>query len=766
MPTRDRRSFVPRAIQCFLKQEYESTELLILDDGDDPVRDLVPADHRIRYIRGERVQSVGAKRNVLCNEARGEIVIHWDDDDWYPSWRIRRQVDALRLPDAVISGTSTHYFCDASSGRTWRYQYIGAGPFVTGATLAYRKSFWEARRFQDVHVGEDTRFVEAPLAGRIVDLALPSLCVSTIHPKNVSPKLPFGTAWVAVEPAIVQSLLAEMPLGAAAEGALVSCIMPTAHRRAFVQLALELFAAQDYARAELIVVDSGDPVEDLCEGISRVRYVRAPRGATIGAQRNMACEHANGDIIVHWDDDDWYGPARLRRQIEPIASGRADVTGLVNQYTLNLADGSFWTMSEQLHERMFVGNVHGGTLAYRRALLADGVRYHDVNLAEDAALLRLLLRAGARLERIANDGIFVYVRHGRNAWTFDAGAFLDPAGWSRIDAPSTLSADVLERYLALGGQRAATAVVHARTQAREHAHAQDRANEALDCLGNTEIEWPHAPKELDRCVALVANERYAELVESALASLERFGDLPEVGRVLFVEGHAPRCEAIAARYGACIVKCRTLRGHPPSLKGVLYSMARVVRARQYLCLDADVLVLAGLRPLFEQHAALPKGHVLIAPEATRHAVATLGHALQSVYMATPHEVESLVGSRSAIAAEPHVINDGVFVADADALAKVDDFLRRAPLLREWVGARGDVWWRQKAALNIALAADRAIAPLDATYNMQLHIHPVEHDARTGGAMSRGAMSRDSIRVLHFNGAGRRLHAGWKQLVLG
>jgi hypothetical protein len=62
---------------------------------------------------------------------------------------------------------------------------------------------------------------------------------------------------------------------------------------------------------------------------------------------------------------------------------------------------------------MFVGDVHGGILTYRRSFAVDrSLRYPDVDLAEDAALPRVMLRHGARLVRLPNDGNFVYVRHG------------------------------------------------------------------------------------------------------------------------------------------------------------------------------------------------------------------------------------------------------------------------------------------------------------------------------------------------------------------
>ena len=751
MPTRDRRAFVPEAIRCFLAQDYAPRELVILDDGEDPVEDCIPSDPRIRYIRHDRRLSVGAKRNALCREARGEFILHWDDDDWYPGWRTRRQMEALEAPNAAVSGTSIQYFYEPSTGRAWRFQYVGAGAYVTGATLAYRRSFWQSHAFDDVQVGEDTKFVQSIPRGKIVDLAVPSLCIGTIHGSNVSPKWPVGPAWMPVEPSVVRALRSESTAdrGAPPVAPTTSCIMPTSNRRAFVPLALELFSAQRGVSAELIVVDSGnEPVEDLCQGIASVRYVRAQPRTSIGAQRNLACAQARGEVIAHWDDDDWYGPDRLQRQLEPIMSGRADVTGLENRYTLNLLDGSFWTTTPELHRRMFVGDVHGGTLAYRRSLLGPGIRYLDVNLAEDAALLTTLLRGGARLERVPNDGVFVYMRHGRNAWRFDAGAFVDPAGWSRTDGPATLPAATLARYRSLGGAAIPSAAAPVPAEERW-----------LDCLGRTQVILPRAPLELERCVAFVATESHAPMLDGALETLGRFGGLPDVPRVVFVDEQARTCASIAARHGAIVIQCRFLGGPGPSIKGVLYSMARVVKAKQYLCLDADVLVLDTLAPLFARHAALGSGKVLIAAEATAVPVAHLRDALVRVYQATPGEAALLLGSDPRVAAEPHVVNDGVFVADFEALSAIDALLRGDEAIRAWVSGRRDVWWRQKGAFNVALARLGAIAPLEGAYNAQLHIEPATK--RTVDGRARAHWRGELASVLHFNGRGREAHAVWR-----
>ena len=48
-PTYNRRHFSPRAVRCFLSQDYPNLEWVILDDGTDPIKDLLPDDPRIKY---------------------------------------------------------------------------------------------------------------------------------------------------------------------------------------------------------------------------------------------------------------------------------------------------------------------------------------------------------------------------------------------------------------------------------------------------------------------------------------------------------------------------------------------------------------------------------------------------------------------------------------------------------------------------------------------------------------------------------------------
>lgn len=142
MPTANRRHFIPGAIGRFLAQDYEHAELVILDDGEDAAEYLVPAHAKLRYVRAAKHLTLGAKRNAAA--ARGEVLLHWDDDDWYAPERIRLQVEALTASGADVCGIDRAFFIDPVQRKAYEYVYpqgTGNAPWVCGATLCYRREY-------------------------------------------------------------------------------------------------------------------------------------------------------------------------------------------------------------------------------------------------------------------------------------------------------------------------------------------------------------------------------------------------------------------------------------------------------------------------------------------------------------------------------------------------------------------------------------------------------------------------------------------------
>ena len=160
MPTANRQKFLPFAIDYFLKQDYPNTELIIIDDGNESAVDVIPNDPKINYLYSQPIGTIGVKRNYACEKANGEIIVHWDDDDWYaPDW-VSRQVESLQLTGADMTGLNKVIFYSPTLNKHWMYEDTDTDqPWIGGATMAYWKSIWQKRPFSDIQVGEDYDFV-------------------------------------------------------------------------------------------------------------------------------------------------------------------------------------------------------------------------------------------------------------------------------------------------------------------------------------------------------------------------------------------------------------------------------------------------------------------------------------------------------------------------------------------------------------------------------------------------------------------------------
>jgi ADP-heptose:LPS heptosyltransferase/glycosyltransferase involved in cell wall biosynthesis len=191
---------------------------------------------------------------------------------------------------------------------------------------------------------------------------------------------------------------------------LISCIMPTADRRAFVAQAIRYFLRQDYEPKELIVVDDGrEAVGDLVPADERVRYVRLDEKLPVGAKRNLACEAARGRVIAHWDDDDWHAPHRLRYQVESLLGAGAELCGISTLLFYDARGGGrAWKYVYPAREKAWVS---GSSLCYTREFWA-GNRFREINVGEDARFV--WSRPAARICVLPDAGFHVGIIHKGN----------------------------------------------------------------------------------------------------------------------------------------------------------------------------------------------------------------------------------------------------------------------------------------------------------------------------------------------------------------
>lgn len=195
----------------------------------------------------------------------------------------------------------------------------------------------------------------------------------------------------------------------------VSCLMVTANRPHLVRRAVHCYLQQTYPHRELVVVDDG--AEDLSEVLREVppaelRYVRLPAQPenVLGALRNVALDAATGAYLVQWDDDDWYHPERIARQVAVLEAGADACT---------LAASLMHLDTPAFAGHPYVGWLPKGvpgSIMHRRD---DAVRYPALRRAEDTVYLEAWRRR--RYVQLPGDQAHLFIRcfHGANTWQQD-----------------------------------------------------------------------------------------------------------------------------------------------------------------------------------------------------------------------------------------------------------------------------------------------------------------------------------------------------------
>jgi glycosyltransferase involved in cell wall biosynthesis len=210
MPTYNRREFIPYAIKYFLRQDYENKELIIMDDGSDAIEDLVPDAPGIRYFRLEQKITLGAKLNMACLHAQGNIIAHWDDDDWYADWRLKYQVESLLANQTGVCGINKLLYYDLRSRNAFQYIYpADQRTWLIGSSLCYTRQLWSGNKFADINVGMDGLFVWNTSPGNITVLENHRFAVHMIHNNNISPKQTNGAWWHAYPVEEIQKVMGD-----------------------------------------------------------------------------------------------------------------------------------------------------------------------------------------------------------------------------------------------------------------------------------------------------------------------------------------------------------------------------------------------------------------------------------------------------------------------------------------------------------------------------------------------------------------------------
>jgi glycosyltransferase involved in cell wall biosynthesis len=101
IPTRNRPDLLRDALESVTRQTYPRWEIVVVNDGGEPIEPLVPAT----VIEHRTSKGPAAARNAAIAAAKGDVLAFLDDDDLYRPAHLALLVDALRTGEAGFAYT-------------------------------------------------------------------------------------------------------------------------------------------------------------------------------------------------------------------------------------------------------------------------------------------------------------------------------------------------------------------------------------------------------------------------------------------------------------------------------------------------------------------------------------------------------------------------------------------------------------------------------------------------------------------------------------
>lgn len=182
-PTKGRSHLHPALYEVFCNQNHPDVELLVADSGPDGPSPFFAtlADPRVRYFFLDVEQSIGWKRNFLIARSRGDVIVHFDDDDYYHPDYASQAIVHLEKCDFITARSwynyapiqNSLYFWDTTWSAAYQFlssgqirqrmassHFLEAAQWGYGFSYAYRRELHQRIHFPDQYMGEDFAFAQ------------------------------------------------------------------------------------------------------------------------------------------------------------------------------------------------------------------------------------------------------------------------------------------------------------------------------------------------------------------------------------------------------------------------------------------------------------------------------------------------------------------------------------------------------------------------------------------------------------------------------
>ncbi|MEM6258481.1 MAG: glycosyltransferase [Planctomycetota bacterium] len=161
---------------------------------------------------------------------------------------------------------------------------------------------------------------------------------------------------------------------------MVSCVTPTYGRPAYVHEVVRMFLEQDYPNKELVILNDCPGQVFTCQlpGNAGIRiFNMTERYKTLGEKRNACIEHARGELIAVWDDDDAYLPWYLSYSVDQIQANQCEIFRGLDFW-------AYWGSGNLHHNQCVPGWAGHPNMLFSKDLWRSIGGYRPVDIGEDS----------------------------------------------------------------------------------------------------------------------------------------------------------------------------------------------------------------------------------------------------------------------------------------------------------------------------------------------------------------------------------------------
>lgn len=189
------------------------------------------------------------------------------------------------------------------------------------------------------------------------------------------------------------------------------------------------YCRQNHKPRELIIILNNNTMDlakwqAAVESFPDIRVYQLDETTSLGQCMNYAIENSSFNYVAKFDDDDYYAPSYLKRQMAAFTYTNADIVGKCTRYIFFSAR-KILAIDNPGQENKYVKFVCGPTMVINKKVF-KAVKFQNITLGEDTEFLKDCQQAGFKI--YATDRFdFVYLRNskqGSHTWEIDEDRYL------------------------------------------------------------------------------------------------------------------------------------------------------------------------------------------------------------------------------------------------------------------------------------------------------------------------------------------------------